>query len=274
MKPLPWVWMWTKWTAARLRRRTVSILVPINIHPDTHRAADWKWLKQYWRYHYPTAELVIGQDAHVPFSKTRAVNNAASRAHGNIFVIADADCFIDINHVKAAIAQIQTSRHRLWMIPYRRFYRLSEQATARILRSSPHHPYHEPTPPPPSDIEPGGVDPSHYGHHYAAMIMILPRQAFYAVGGMDPRFCGWGGEDISFMYAVDTLWGPHKTSKNDVLHLYHEHIGENYQNRKWEGQLGRAVPQHWLASAYNRVRNDPAKMRELVDQGWQPEGAA
>jgi 23S rRNA A2030 N6-methylase RlmJ len=53
---------------------------------------------------------------------------------------------------------------------------------------------------------------------------------------MDERFVGWGGEDISFMIAVDTLYAPHRTTRNGVLHLWHPHKGTEHFDRMWEGQ--------------------------------------
>ena len=86
----------------------------------------------------------------------------------------------------------------------------------------PDDPLRFPSPPPVSAVE--SMQGSGYGHWFAAMCLMLPREAFFTVGGMDPRFRGWGGEDVSFMHAVDTLWGKHKTGHNDIMHFWHGKI--------------------------------------------------
>src|SRR5277367_444464 len=80
----------------KIKGHGISILVPVHI-TEPERAKNWQWLKAYWQSSLPGAEIVIGDDSEVdkvPFSKSAAVNNAASRARGNVFVIVDADVYI------------------------------------------------------------------------------------------------------------------------------------------------------------------------------------
>jgi hypothetical protein len=108
------------------------------------------------------------------------------------------------------------------------------------------------------------------------MIMIMPRQAFEAVGGMDPRFRGWGGDDGSFVHALDALWSwpnGHKNTPNDVLHLWHTKydapdVTERapWRTRMWADQ---DVPgaNDWLAMCYVAASKSPKSMRKIVDDG-------
>jgi hypothetical protein len=97
------------------------------------------------------------------------------------------------------------------------------------------------------------------------MIQIMPKEAFYLVGGMDPRFAGWGAEDVAMMRAVDTLYHPHKTTSNDVLHLWHPKIGASHDTRMWEGQSGPHANDR-LANRYNKATGDPQVMRALTNE--------
>jgi predicted glycosyltransferase involved in capsule biosynthesis len=95
----------------------------------------------------------------------------------------------------------------------------------------------------------------------------MPREAFELVGCMDKRFRGWGGEDVSFLRSLDTLYTPHKNTPADVLHLWHPRPGgQDWSKRMWEGQK-KPRANEWLASQYNRATGKPEQMRRLVDEG-------
>lgn len=245
------------------RGRGISLLVPFRSDSE-HRTRVWAWLRRYWQNELPGAEIVMGDDDSVPFSKTAAVNKAFSSAKGDIIVILDADCYLPgsvILDCSANIREARRSRKKLWYIPYRRFYRLTEAATLRILDSDPARPFSFGDPPPPRMTEP--VRNSNYGHWFGALVQIMPSEAFTAAGGMDERFAGWGGEDVSFMNAVDTLYGPHRTTPNGVQHLWHPHIGVEHTERKWEGQA-EAGNNNQLARRYEEARGRSARMHALT----------
>lgn len=249
------------------RRPEISLLIPFGASKDSDRAHILKWLKRYWRAHLPDAEIIVGRDRmSYPFSKTCAVNEAARRARGKFFVILDADAYFDASVITDSIRRIGEAERRgrhLWFIPYRHLYRLTGEATRLVLDSDPRHPYRLPIPPPPHDIE--NVHPAHYGHHYAAMVMVMSREAFWIAGGMDSRFRGWGSEDAAFMHALDTLYGPHRTIDHSIFHLHHERFGYSWNTTAWAGQE-ESMPNHKLAMRYYNVRRDKKKMQELVDE--------
>lgn len=256
----------------------ISILVPLHLtqHHD-QRYKNWKWLKQYWECNLPGAEIVIGEDKHcnekIPFSKCEAVNDAASKATGDVFVIVDADIFYPIEGVLTAAKKIRHAReigHRLWFVPYNNFLRLTKACSKLILNSWPCNPFNLGTPPPNICIKDSSG--SHYGHWYGAGIQIMPREAFYCVGGWDTRFRGWGGEDHSAMRACDTLYWPHKTLPYQVLHLWHpmnhskgteEFV--SWKDRTWENQEKSGVNDN-LTTRYNNAYGDVIKMRKLVNE--------
>jgi hypothetical protein len=253
------------------KKPLISLLVPFR-GGNASRERIWAWLKLYWAEELPEAEIVMGEDwSRNGYSKTCATNDAASRARGEIFVILDADAYITAEVIRDSARRILHARqhgHRLWHVPYRRFHRINQAATERVLTSSPCNPYRFPDPPDLDDVEnnngSGGYRQAHY---YGALIMIMPREAFFAVGGMDPRFHGWSGDDHSMLAALDTLWGHHKTLNHQVLHLHHDSIGTTWRDKTWAGQpLGSKHSQH-LATRYSNAMGDHIKMRALVDEG-------
>lgn len=243
----------------------ISLLVPFRTD-NARRAETWNWLKQYWRHELPGAEIITGTDDHPAFCKTAAINRAAANATGDVFVILDADCYVSgevIEHCANEIRNAQSRGHRLWFMPYRYFYRLTDIASREIIRSDPTNPpkYFSSGPPAYKLQETKSVD---QGHWFGALIQVMPREAFELVGGMDTRFNGWGGEDVAFMHAVDTLYSPHKTVSNGVIHLWHPSIGTSVKDRMWVGQR-RPGGNGQLAAQYFRAMGDAGKMRAVID---------
>lgn len=244
------------------RRPRISLLVPFRAD-DAGRQRNWDWLKRYWQYHLPDAEIVIGKDRGHPFSKTAAVNHAAKRAKGDYFVILDADAYLSANSIKLAVSRIERaarSGHRLWYIPYRYLFRLTPEATRELLEGCPQWPFRGF-----DDCEIFSQEGSAHGRRFGAMCMVMPREAFFAAGGMDPRFRGWGGEDVSFVRAVDTMWGKHKTIDADIYHLYHQKIGTDWRDRVWLGQHRPRINEG-LATRYDKANNQQQLMADLIQE--------
>jgi glycosyltransferase involved in cell wall biosynthesis len=258
----------------------ISVLVPLHLtKSDNQRAKNWQWLKQYWEANLPGAEIIIGIDPDAdekPFSKSVAVNNAASKAHGNIFVIIDADVYISPEAVIYCAEEIRLAENKgrnLWFMPYRKLYRLTEEASQKILSCNPAQPI-EISPSPEDYTNTGMFDNTpvtNIGHWYGAMIQIMSRKAFYTVGGWDHRMRGWGGEDHAAMVAMDTLYGPHKTISSAILHIWHPTMNPDAtidpkgKKRLWTNQDPKQN-NDVLSGRYYWSQNHPRRMRRLVDE--------
>lgn len=268
----------------QLRGYGISLLVPFHCpEKGNQRAKNWRWLKKYWSAVLPGAEIVMGEDMvskkkpSVPFSKSCAVNNAASKATGDIFVIVDADGYIHQNSILACAIKIRRARQRgqsLWFIPYRQFYRLTKQSSQKVLNSRPDKPYRFPTPPKSEDIQ--NDSGSQYGHWWGAGIQIMPKEAFTLVGGWDERFRGWGGEDHAAMEAMDTLYWKHKTLPGKHLHIWHPMLSDvegseddsgfvGWKYRVWKNQKTSGINGK-LSTRYYGAYGNKKRMQKLVDE--------
>lgn len=256
---------------ARKKGKGISLLVPFR--PDgARRSETWHWLQEYWKHELPGAELIVKKDNDdgLPFCKTQAVNNAHKASKGDIVVILDADCYISGDKILDAANRIREavkSGRKMWFVPYRRFYRINKEWSDNILASDPKNPLRLPDFPPSYmlDEETTSEKASTWGHQFGALIQIMPRKAFELVGGMDERHRSWGGDDVNFMRAVDTLYTKHFTLNNSVYHLWHPTIGKTHTERAWEG--GQPGNNDWLSTLYAAANGKPDLMWELVYEG-------
>ena len=249
--------------------RGLSILTPFRAD-GTERQEIWNWLSAFYEWRLPEAQFIVGTDDGTPFSKTCAVNNAAQYASGDVFVILDADCWIDPRVITEAAHKIRVARanhKRRWYVPYRSLWRLTREASREILEENPLW-----MPPPgdwttedADDID--NCDESGIGHNFGALIQIMPREAFFEVGGMEPRCRGWGADDIAFVMALDTLYARHRTLDEDVFTFHHTPRGRRH-HRQWEGQ-DQEDPNGRLGERYRRAWGNVEKMRALVDEGFE-----
>ena len=231
----------------------LSILVPWR-DDEGNREAVKAWVLRRWAHFWPEAEIVeASDDGAVPFSKAMAVNAAAARASGDVFAILDADTWVDPSYVARGLQRIREGR-AAWALPCHQAYRLTERLTARLLAADP--------------ADPLPKISSMYSHQVevtsraVGFLHLLPRVAFEAVHGMDPRFRGWGGEDSTFIGLVDTVVGHHERLEGTAYHLWHPRprVGGR---RIWPGQIERNSV---LMRRYHAARGDPAAMQRLVNE--------
>lgn len=250
----------------------ISLLVPFRDDHEEGRADNWAWLLQYWQHTLPDAEIIIGDAPGEPFSKTCAINAAFRQSSGDVLVLLDADCYIDASVILDCASEIRKGRGRIprepvWFIPYRHLFRLTRISTLYLIGSDASDPFQFSTPPEQDEV--GPTNGSGFGHWFGALIQIFPREAFETVHGMDARFRGWGGEDVAFVLALDTLFGVHRLSNNQVLTLWHSVQSKPGTNsdllRLWEGQDD--PRKNWkIAGKYRKALRDPQAMRKLIDE--------
>ncbi|MDF2902778.1 MAG: hypothetical protein K0S25_416 [Bacillus sp. (in: firmicutes)] len=183
----------------------VSILIPF-VSDDGPRNEAFKWIKKFYENTMPGVEICIGETEADPFSKSKAVNHAASQATRDIFVIADSDILYDPSLILQSLKLLES---RPWVIPYQRVYNLDTVSTRELLKQQPSWPI--------PFVYSGKQRPqSGWGG-----VNIVPRHHFERVAGFDERFLGWGGEDDAFAFSLNHLCGlPHRIDAT-IFHLWH-----------------------------------------------------
>jgi predicted SAM-dependent methyltransferase len=184
----------------------ISALIPYKADQG-HRDRLWSFVRQRYEKLMPEIELCLGIDENEPFCRSRAINAAAAKAAGDVFIIVDTDVMFE----PALIEKIKAVIHlHPWIIPFANGYKLTREATLRLLTQKPTDSISIA----PEDIESNVT-------LEGALMNVMTRKAFDAAGGMDERFLGWGGEDNAMVMALDTLCGPHFRMKEDIFHLWH-----------------------------------------------------
>jgi hypothetical protein len=232
-----------------MSRPRLSLIIPFR-DDDGSRTVVKEWIVARWSHHVPEAQIVVhADDGGVPFSKTLAVNLAFEQTTGDVVGILDADVWIEPAHTWEAVDRIARGEAR-WVIPASRVFRYTEAATARLLAQDPTLP----------------LPPRRRGDFESirkiwGLFHLFPRSAFEALGGFDPRFRGWGGEDSAAIVAMDTIWGPHTRLPHDLFHLYHPNVTDSAGDSIWVGQTARNTG---LRDRYASARDDPEAMRAIL----------
>ena len=229
----------------------LSLIIPFR-DDDGSRTPVKEWIVARWSHHFPDAEMIIqSDDGGLPFSKTLAVNSGFERSTGDVVAILDCDVWLEPEYTRAAVDLIANGAAR-WVRPANKVYRLTEEATAKLIAQDPLTPF-----PPRQRTDFDSI------RKVWGLLHLFPREAFEAIGGYDPRFRGWGGEDWAAIEAMDALWGRHTKLPYPLYHLYHPRLTNEAGESVWIGQTDRNIE---LRRRYSDARGDPAAMRALIDE--------
>ena len=241
----------------------ISLLVPFRPNSKRDpRIKTWEWLEQRWSYLLPEAELCVGTDTGGdPFSKSAAVNDAYSKATGDLLVIADADSWVEPSSLRTGIETASRKEHLV--VPWWKSYRLTQKDSESILQQQP-----DVRLPVTREMKDRAKD-SGPAPDSAAMVLVILRTAFERVGGFDPRFRGWGSEDVSFGLSCWTLLGRNEYCLGEAYALYHArpHAKTEIKDPMWENmRVWRNDPgglNFELWHRYRRAQGHPEKMLAL-----------
>lgn len=231
-----------KFSSLRRGDHGVSILVPRGVGDGPEREAAWRWVRRRYQALYPDWEIAEGQSHASAWRKGDAVNDALSRAHGAILVIADADCVLPAEALKTAVAAVQGGVP--WVVPHQLVHRLTPSQTANWLAAAPDA---ECTPPTED------LDRPPYPGFAGGGVLVIARTDYVATGGIPREFCGWGFEDEALATILDTMLGSHQRLDHPLVHLWHPLADKRV------GRTNRP-----LYHSLMRARGDPAALWNLI----------
>jgi len=223
----------------------VSVLIPYGYRSDWEETLLSLTLQR-WNEWFPDWEVILGSDdsnldSGTPFNRSRARNNAAAEASGDVFVIADADTtFFQARDVRVVTNFVTPVK---WFLPSSYLQTVQEWTEGLVEGNL-------------------SIDETvKYSREYRDQPggwRICHRSAFEAVGGFDEGFKGWGYEDTAFVEAMNCLVGPHKRG-GTALHLWHP---TSRAERQEHADIRHNVDRY---ARYRReARRSPGKMETLL----------
>lgn len=226
---------------------SVAVLIPYMPNGCAWRTAAHVWILDRYRREHPTWDVIVaGCDP--PWSKGRAVTTARAQTDADVLVVADADSFVNSRRLGEAVARARVAP---WVIPFETVRRLNSAVTQDLLSWSSEHPVAVPP------IPDGRLDRPEYLGIRGGGIVVARADVYDAVP-LDPRFEGWGGEDLSWGRALDTIVGQGDRLDGALWHLWHppELAGKN---PSFTGDADRLVRRYRAATGNVRM------MRALIE---------
>jgi len=226
---------------------SVAVLMPSGITDEWRARA--RQFTEAWYARNIAAPVFPGQ-CDGQWSKGAAVADAVRTASdASVYVLADADSVLhDPADLKTAIARVVGGEP--WAIPHSRVYRLNAKESQRLADDP---------------IAPARLGWTCRPMYYAVAgggITVVSREAFEAVRGIDARFLGWGGEDLTFGWALETLVGEAWRGAGQLIHLWHPHPAPNLRG---------SIESEALVAIYRSARGVRRRMQAVVDgEQWAP----
>lgn len=187
---------------------SISVLFPYRSDLGGRRDELFSFSLRRWKLLYPHAELCVGVNTDLHFNRSKAINLAASKSRGEILIVADTDTLFEKPALDAAIEIARTEGRMVF--PYSEYRKIDRATSDWILAGRPN-----------LEINATNLAAEKIERGYVSGVVVLPRAAFFAVGGFDDRFEDWGCEDEAFYWAIKTLIGKVSRTEGAVHHLWH-----------------------------------------------------
>lgn len=221
---------------------SVAVVVPIAV-TDEHRGRAFRDVEH--RLIGDGWPVLTGANISELWCKALAVAAAIRPTRpDDVLIIHDADVLVDLLAVREAVRLVETGA-TAWAVPHSEVFRLTQAETGRYYETGRIPVLPELTRWPYIGVEGGGA--------------VVMRRSTYDDVPIDPRFLGWGDEDVCWGWALRTLLGAPWRSQSRLVHLWHPHAAPGAQRSpRWESDT--------LRRRYRVARDDPIRMRQLVDE--------
>jgi hypothetical protein len=205
--------------------------------PDgAERSALWAFCSRWWKARGVVP--IVSPSPEGPFNRGAAIN-AGLDGTWDAAIVLDADVVCPQDLVAGVLLAANAER---LVLPYERYVGLAPWGMRRVLAGD--------------DIETAGA--LRVVDDHESSIIIIPRAVWDEAGGFDPRFVGWGQDDVAFCQTCRILTGEPLRMPGNVYHLWHPPADE-----KWPGDP------LWDANQALGAKYRVARTREDLEAlGW------
>jgi hypothetical protein len=224
----------------------VTVIIPYSQWECPQRNRILSFILKKWETEYPNWKVVIGESEANPWRKAVSIKRALDKVTDGVVIIADADVWVPgIEHAVDALKGGYG-----WIKPHSLFVRLNEEATHKIIHLN-------------YDMQQlaslqENLEEIPYQQTPCGGILVIHPEIARAVPP-DPRFEGWGGEDVAWSYALSTLVGQNYMTDLVAYHLWHppqERVDRKTPNEK----------NLKLQETYAKCKGSVEKMDLLVEE--------
>ena len=183
----------------------VSVVIPWR-DGCPHRRHALTLVYSWWASQYPAWPVAVSPDTGTGlWRKAVAVHRAVQHVPDtDVLVVADADVIpYQVGDAAAAVAAGAP-----WACPFHTVRRLTRFATAALDR------------PPTASTAAGLATQTVYRGFPGGGCVVLPAATWRQIP-LDPRFAGWGHEDLSWALALSALAGAPWRGRAQAVHLWH-----------------------------------------------------
>ena len=197
--------------------RRLSVIIP-HAAQSPIRQRNLEVTLKYYHNMAPEAQIIVTEQntrsdlpdfvEHIPikneraFSRSLGFNEGVKRADGDVYLLVDNDCIIDPTLVRGFLSGDRYPYFEA-VLPYDFFYDLTEEETLEAFITG---------------IFEGGEKRHWREEPGVGGAMLITKDAYRKIGGFDPQFFGWGGEDDAFYSKCTRLLA---MVRADEYHLYH-----------------------------------------------------
>lgn len=178
-----------------------------------HRERAWSYIEPRLRR---TADRLIVANPD-PFTRAAARNMAVDSVASGVVILHDADMLLPDEAYGELTARAEATGRLV--IGYHQYRPLDHGQTLRVLAGA----------------DPFDITPRETTEGWSVGgVIALTAESWREVGGMDPRFRGWGGEDFAFAHACSVVLGPIDRLRTPAVHLWHPHAAGTDPTREAE----------------------------------------
>lgn len=217
----------------------VTVIVPWRRMPT--REAAYDFVTAWYRRVLPDARVLSVDSDDRLFNLARCRNLGVAEVDDldEVVIITDADTFPEAGALQAAIADAADSG--LVHLPYTEYHWLGARGTEQLLEGTI-----------PLDCDYELVNGACSG------VYVATARTWWAHGGQDERFRGWGFEDSAWYTAHETLLGAPPRRHSGAVFAMH-HATQLREGAQYERNAS-------LARRYRAAAGDPERMRQLIDE--------